>query len=103
MTLLQYDPLVMAAFAMVIAAILAIGLRAEDEPPRPSVRQIQDRLARQGYRIASDRNPGAHRVSASVGSRHGLLRGRGTATMVSGGGRRGLASVEPRPYRASGR
>ncbi|MCP2291202.1 hypothetical protein APR08_004136 [Nocardia amikacinitolerans] len=82
MTLLQYDPLVMAAFAMVIAAILAIGLRAEDEPPKPSVRQIQDRIARQGYRIASDRNPGAHRVSPSVVSRHGLLRGRGAATMV---------------------
>ncbi|MEV0340141.1 hypothetical protein AB0H49_14010 [Nocardia sp. NPDC050713] len=66
MNLLQDDLLVLVALAVLIAVILALGLRAEDEPTSPSVQQIQDRLARQGYRIKSARNPGAHRASASA-------------------------------------
>ncbi|WP_431964419.1 hypothetical protein [Nocardia sp. bgisy134] len=66
MTLLQHDPLVLIALAVMIAAILAVGLRTEDEPPRPKVQQIQDRLVRQGYRITPGREPGAHRASTSA-------------------------------------
>ncbi|MCP2319015.1 hypothetical protein APR12_004378 [Nocardia amikacinitolerans] len=44
MTLSHHDPLVLGALAAAIAALLA-----EDEPPGPSVQQIQDRLAHQGY------------------------------------------------------
>ncbi|SNY88140.1 hypothetical protein SAMN04244553_5102 [Nocardia amikacinitolerans] len=66
MTLLQQESFALIALAVVVTVILALGFRTEDDPPGPSVQQIQDRLARQGYRIVSRRNSGAHRASASA-------------------------------------